>query len=133
VQQIPIILCIDDEALGLKIRKTVLEHAGYQVLTAQSGEIGIALFTQETVDAVVLDYYMPGMDGGQVAAALRKERCSVPILLLSAYVDLPQEVTNLVDITMLKGEGPEELLLKMRELLTMKVAWPHKGARGESS
>jgi CheY-like chemotaxis protein len=113
----PVILCIDDESLGLQIRKAVLEREGYRVLTALDGSSGLNLFTDEPVDGVILDYFMPGMDGGQVAVAMRRQRPEVPILLLSAYINLPQEVVSTVDFTLLKGEGPSELLLKVRRML----------------
>jgi CheY-like chemotaxis protein len=114
----PLILCIDDEALGLQIRKAVLEREGYRVLTALDGASGLNLFLDEPVEGVILDYFMPGMDGGQVAAAMRKQRPAVPILLLSAYVNLPTEVVQMVDFTVLKGEGPAELLTKVRRMLS---------------
>ena len=88
----PVILCIDDEDLGLEIRKMVLEREGFTVLTARDGMSGISVFDSEQVDAVVLDYAMPGMDGGQVAAILRQRKPDIPILMLSAYVALPDEV-----------------------------------------
>lgn len=111
------ILCIDDEALGLEIRKAVLERAGYQVLTAVDGPTGLSLFRGNTVDGVVLDYYMPEMNGGAVAEAMRRERPEIPIMLLSAYINLPTEVVQLADVTVLKGEGPQELLEKLRAML----------------
>ena len=113
----PLILCIDDEALGLKIRKAVLEKEGYRVLTATDGSSGLILFKDEPVEGVILDYYMPGMDGGQVAAAMRKHRPEIPILLLSAYLNLPADIVGLFDFTVLKGEGPAELLMKVRRML----------------
>jgi CheY-like chemotaxis protein len=113
----PTILCIDDETLGLRIRKTVLEHAGYRVLTAEDGATGLDLFRGNAVDGVVLDYYMPEMDGGVVAETMRRERPDVPIMLLSAYINLPAETIALVDVTLLKGEGPQELLEKLRQML----------------
>lgn len=117
---VPTILCIDDEALGLEIRKTVLERAGYQVLVATDGPAGLSIFRERNVDGVVLDYYMPEMDGGVVAEAMRRERPAVPIMLLSAYINLPAEVVTLVDVTLLKGEGPLELLEKLRLMLGAK-------------
>ena len=114
---VPTILCIDDEALGLQIRKAVLERAGYRVLTAIDGPTGLSLFRGNPIDGVVLDYYMPEMDGGVVAQTMRRERPEVPILLLSAYINLPTEVVTLVDVTLLKGEGPQELLEKLRLML----------------
>jgi CheY-like chemotaxis protein len=111
------ILCIDDEALGLEIRKAVLERAGYQVLTAIDGPTGLSLFRGHEIHGVVLDYYMPEMNGGVVAEAMRRERPDVPIMLLSAYINLPLEVIQLADVTVLKGEGPQELLEKLRAML----------------
>ena len=111
------ILCIDDEALGLQIRKAVLERAGYQVLTAVDGPTGLSLFRGHAVDGVVLDYYMPEMNGGEVAETMRRERPDIPIMLLSAYINLPTEVVQLADVTVLKGEGPQLLLEKLRAML----------------
>jgi CheY-like chemotaxis protein len=116
---VPTILCIDDEALGLQIRKAVLERAGYNVLTAVDGPTGLSLFRGNAIDGVVLDYYMPEMDGGIVAQTMRRERPQVPIMLLSAYINLPTEVVTLADVTLLKGEGPLELLEKLRLMLGM--------------
>jgi CheY-like chemotaxis protein len=117
-----LILCVDDEAVGLQVRRILLERAGYQVLTAQDGMSGIEIFTAEPVDAVVLDYSMPGMHGGEVASRMRQTKPKVPILLLSAYVGLPDEVSSLVDIYMTKGEGAPALLAKLGNLLSVPNA-----------
>ena len=112
-----LVLCVDDELVGLKVRKIVLERAGYQVLTAPDGLSGLALFAEQPVEAVVLDYSMPGMHGGDVARRMRETKPEVPILLLSAYIGLPPEVTSLVDLSMTKGEGAPVLLDKLGSLL----------------
>lgn len=117
VSPLSTILCIDDEALGLQIRKAVLERAGYRVLTAVDGPTGLGLFRDQTIDGVVLDYYMPEMDGGVVARTMRQEQPRVPIMLLSAYINLPADVVALADVTVLKGEGPTELLEKLHLML----------------
>jgi CheY-like chemotaxis protein len=111
------ILCIDDEALGLRVRKMVLEKAGYKVFIAIGGSQGLSLFGSEAVDAVVLDYSMPGMDGAAVAAAMRRSRPEVPIMLLSAYMTLPEKAAGLVDMFVTKGRGPETLLQDVAKLL----------------
>jgi CheY-like chemotaxis protein len=113
----PLILCIDDEELGLRVRRMVLERTGYRVATAIDGVTGLSLFGNEPVDAVVLDYFMPGMNGGAVAAEMRRLRPEVPIILLSAYINLPPDVVQVVDCTILKGDGPDTLLSKLREML----------------
>ena len=118
----PLILCVDDEAVGLRVRQILLERAGYKVLTAIDGASGLELFTAHPVDVVVLDYAMPGMHGGQVAQKMRQTKPSVPILLLSAYLDLPAEVTSMADLYMTKGEGAPALLDNLGNLLS---AHPH--------
>ena len=110
------LLCVDDEVVGLQLRKTILERQGYQVLTANAGAEGLDLFQGNHVDAVVLDYYMPGMNGGAVASAMRKTKPSVPIILLSAYLSLPPEEVALADAFIVKGDSPEVLLGKIAEL-----------------
>jgi CheY-like chemotaxis protein len=117
-----LILCVDDEVVGLRVRKILLERAGYRVLTAEDGSSGIELFATQPIDAVVLDYSMPGMHGGEVARQMRRAKPSVPILLLSAYVGLPEEVRSLVDIYMTKGEGAPALLAKLSNLLSVRSA-----------
>jgi CheY-like chemotaxis protein len=112
-----LVLCIDDELVGLKVRKLLLERAGYQVLAAVDGATGLTLFETEPVEAVILDYSMPGMHGGEVAVRMRQIKPNVPILLLSAYVGLPNDVTSLADLYMTKGEGAPVLLQKLESLL----------------
>jgi CheY-like chemotaxis protein len=122
VQNSHLVLCVDDELVGLKVRKILLERAGYYVLTALDGASGLSLFEKEPVDAVVLDYSMPGMHGGEVADRMRRIKPQVPILLLSAYIGLPTEVTSLVDLYMTKGEGAPILLQKLESLLQQSVS-----------
>jgi len=113
-----LVLCVDDEIVGLQVRKMILERAGYMVLTAQDGPTGLNVFAEEPIEAVVLDYAMPGMDGGQVAAHMRARKPQVPILLLSAYMALPVDVTRHVDVYMTKGEGAPMLLQKLNALFS---------------
>jgi CheY-like chemotaxis protein len=112
-----LILCVDDEQIGLRVRKILLERAGYRVLTAPDGPSALDMFAAHPVEAVVLDYSMPGMDGGEVAVRMRRTKPAVPILLLSAFLDLPPEVTSLVALYMTKGEGAPALLTKLSSLL----------------
>jgi CheY-like chemotaxis protein len=125
----PVILCIDDEDLGLEIRKMVLEREGFTVLTAKDGQSGIAVFDTEQIDAVVLDYAMPGMDGGKVAAILRERRPDIPILMLSAYVALPEEVMRVISISATKGDGAFTLVDKLKGLLHTSAPEGRGGSR----
>ncbi len=112
-----LILIVDDETVGVAVRRMLLERAGYRVLTALDGPAGLEVFASQPVEAVVLDFSMPGMNGGEVAQHMRGLKPHVPILLLSAYTSLPPEVSDLVDMSMTKGEGAPALLKKLGSLL----------------
>src|SRR3979490_3003251 len=91
------ILCIDDHWNGLIGRKLMLEESGYEVLEATSGAEGLDSFLLRPVDAVILDYQMPGMNGDIVAAKMKHAKSHVPILLLSAYGPTPKKKLESVD------------------------------------
>jgi CheY-like chemotaxis protein len=114
----PVILCVDDETIGLAIRKMTLESQGYRVMTADNGAEGLAIFSSEAIDLVILDYKMPGVNGDIVAERMKRLKPGVPILLLSAYVDLPGETLAPVDMYLTKGAGPPVMLKAVAELLT---------------
>lgn len=115
-----LVLCVDDEVNGLKLRKIILESAGYRVLIAPSGYAGLQLFHEHPVDLVVLDYLMPEMKGDDVADHMRKVKPHVPIVMLSAYYDLPPRVDLLVDAKVVKGESTQNLLDTIAQLLSGK-------------
>jgi CheY-like chemotaxis protein len=112
------ILCIDDHWNGLIGRKMFLERNGYQVLEATSGDEGLKLFVDYRVDAVVLDYQMPGMNGDVVAARMKRMKSYIPILLLSAYGPLPENKLESVDTFLTKIEEPKVLLSALQDMLT---------------
>lgn len=115
------ILCIDDEQTALQLRQTLLESAGYRVLGAKSGVVGIKAFKSQQIDAVVLDYWMADMNGLQVAREIRKLDPSIPIIILSAYGELLDESLGLADLWIRKGEeDPQYLLNRLEQLLKSK-------------
>jgi CheY-like chemotaxis protein len=121
-QKTATILCIDDEQTALQLRKTLLESAGYRVLSAKSGALGVKTFQAEPVDAVVLDYWMADMNGLQVAREIRKLNATVPIIILSAYGELLDESLGLADLWIRKGEeDPQYLLSRLEQLLKAKA------------
>jgi DNA-binding response OmpR family regulator len=120
-QKTATVLCIDDEQTALQIRQDLLESAGYKVLAARSGALGIKAFKSETVHAVVLDYWMADMNGMQVAREIRKLNSGIPIIILSAYGELLDESLGVADLWIRKGEeDPQYLLARLKELLKAK-------------
>jgi len=115
------LLCIDDEPTVLTMRKLVLETHGYKVLLAQSGPEGLKLLEREHVHTVIVDYKMPQMNGDEVAARIRALKPSVPIIMLSAYIDLTKEQLKDVDAYLTKGESPDVLLRTIERIQPKRV------------
>jgi len=114
------ILCIDDHWNGLIGRKMLLEKSGFQVLEATTAEDGLRLFRSNAIDAVVVDYQMPGKDGAQVAAQMKSLKSHVPIMLLSAYGPLPEKKLRSVDKFVSKSQPPSVLLSSLNTLIAAR-------------
>lgn len=84
----PVILVVDDETLVVNIARAVLERDGYVILTAENGEEALELSRQfpGSIDAVVTDIVMPGIDGVELRDRLVMERPGIKVLLMSAHV-----------------------------------------------
>jgi CheY-like chemotaxis protein len=92
-----VLLCIDDNVDLLECEKSFLESYGYTVLSAVSGGVGLELASKYSVDVVILDYFMPEMNGQEVAVEMRRLRPEVPIIMLSAAVNVPEQALKWVD------------------------------------
>ncbi len=77
------ILLIDDEVLMYDALLLYLNLNGYEVTYAQNGPEGLAMFTQQQPDLILLDVMLPGMSGWDVCKRLR-ERSDVPIIFVTA-------------------------------------------------
>ena len=118
----PTILCIDDDPVILELQKGVLEANGYTALTAPDGPTGIALASQQPVDVVVLDFKMPGMDGGQVAEVLLKQHPDLPLVICTGFFDaVPEWLKWFAAAYLQKGDGTEVLLSAIRELIANRA------------
>ena len=95
----------------------LLEKSGYEVLEASGGDEGLKLFRTRPVDAVVLDYQMPGMSGDVVAAKMKRINSQIPIMLLSAYGPLPKHKLSSVDSFLSKSQPPTILLSTLQQML----------------
>jgi CheY-like chemotaxis protein len=112
------ILCIDDHWQGLIGRKMLLEKNGYEVLEANRCDEALKLFASRDVDAVVVDYQMPGMSGDLIAEKMKRINSHVPIMLLSAYGPLPKNKLRSVDSFMTKSQPANAMLLALQGLLS---------------
>jgi DNA-binding NtrC family response regulator len=81
----PLLLVVDDEESMRWFLEKTLRREGYDVLSARDGPEAIALAQANTVDLVLADVRMPGMDGVALMRALRPTHPNVPVLLMTAY------------------------------------------------
>ncbi len=114
--QHPLILCIDDAEIALRVRKLLLTSAGYSVLTASSGEEGLEVFKQNPIELVIADHFLSDKTGAEIAKEMKEAKPEVPILIVSAASEEPAGL-ELVDGFLSKGEGPDTLLDYIERLL----------------
>jgi CheY-like chemotaxis protein len=112
----PLILCIDDADIALRVRKLLLGREGYNVLTASSGEDGLELFRRNPIELVIADHFLSGKTGIEIAREMKELRPEVPILIMSAAIDKPEGL-EFADGFLAKGESPDVLLDTIAQLL----------------
>jgi DNA-binding NtrC family response regulator len=92
------ILLVDDDADFLHAVEEAMQNLGYRVIAKTDGLSALSILQAgSTVDVVITDYRMPGMNGLELMSALRKKGLSVPMILLSAHseVDIYFKALNL--------------------------------------
>ena len=112
----PLILCIDDADIALRVRRLLLGGEGYNVLTASSAEDGLELFKQNPVEMVVADHFLSAKTGTEIAREMKELKPEVPILILSAASEKPDGL-EFADGFLMKCEPPQVLLDTISRLL----------------
>jgi DNA-binding response OmpR family regulator len=115
------ILLVDDEVSALIARRGVLENIGYHVLIAENAYQALRLFSRRDIDLAVLDYYLPDTDGAVLAVAMRLVKSSVPLILHSTSLTLPQQAISAVDAFVAKGENPLNLIETIQNVLGSEI------------
>ncbi len=113
------ILVVDDEPKIVKTVRAYLENAGFRVVTADNGQLALTVFRYEKPALVVLDLGLPGIDGLDVARALRRDT-NVPLIMLTARVDETDKLIGLelgADDYVTKPFSPRELVARVRAVL----------------
>ena len=80
------VLMVEDNAANMKLGKFLLESVGHTVLTATDAEAGLAIARAETPDLILMDIQLPGMDGLEATAQLKREDATrrIPVIALTA-------------------------------------------------
>ncbi|MGE3537454.1 MAG: response regulator [Candidatus Tectimicrobiota bacterium] len=84
------ILIVDDDATNVALLESVLESAGYTLLSARNGVEALALLARNTPDLILLDLMMPELDGFEVCRRVKASPhwCDIPIIILTALDDV---------------------------------------------
>lgn len=109
------ILAVDDEPNMRRLLEISLRQAGYHPLSACNGSEALAIIQQQPVDLVLSDLHMPGMNGLQLLAALRKQYEHLPFIMVTAQ----GEIKTAVEAMKL---GASDYILRPFELETLEIA-----------
>lgn len=114
------ILVVEDEPKMRDLLRRALTEEGYAVDTAPDGPQALALTDVAIYDAMVLDVMLPGLDGFEVCAALRRRGTWLPVLMLTAKDAVADRVRGLdggADDYLTKPFSLEELFARLRVLI----------------
>ncbi len=121
------ILVVDDDANVRDLIRVRLDQAGYDVHTARTGVEAISRIGELNPDAMVLDINMPEMDGFGVLAAMKTERMSLPVLVLTAR-HAGDDVRRAIDLGakdyLTKPFNEAQLLARVARLMRRRLAPP---------
>lgn len=117
------ILVVDDEAVVCRNCQRILGDLGHEVSTLQSSRVAIERLKEEDFDLAILDVKMPGIDGMELLAAIKKIKPSMIVIIITGY----STVENAVDAVKLgaadyisKPFTPDELTIRVEKALEKK-------------
>jgi DNA-binding NtrC family response regulator len=117
------ILIADDDAVQRRLVENMVQKCGYEPLVVDSGDAAVALLTApdaQTIDAVVLDLVMPGLDGLGVLAKIREAGLTIPVIVQTAHGGIDNVVSAMragAQDFVVKPVGFERLQVSLRNAL----------------
>ena len=125
------ILVVEDEVSIATLLKYNLEQAGFNVLLAHDGKIGLQVALKESPDLLILDLMLPTLDGMEICKELRSQKKNIPIIMLTARDDEFDKVLGLelgADDYMTKPFSPREVIARVKAVLRRTETIPFKGS-----
>lgn len=122
----PTILIIEDEPELVRVLRSYLEQAGFDVLAAHRGDVGLSIWEHKRPDLVILDLNLPGLDGLDVAREIRR-KSNTPLLMLTARVEESDQLVGLelgADDYVTKPFSPRLVVARVRALLRRSTTVP---------
>jgi CheY-like chemotaxis protein len=112
------LLCIHRDPTQLSL----LQKNGYDLVSATNGQDGLRLLASQPVDGIVLDYHLGLLDGTLVANEIKRIRPTIPIVMLTDDLELPDGALNSVDALVTKSDGAHFLWATVHFVLNVKSA-----------
>lgn len=112
----PVVLCVDDDAPALQLRRLVLEQAGFAVYSAATASEAMRIVRAQNLDLVLTDYYLDGVTGGELARAVKNEHPQLKVAIYSGALDLPDDA-RYADLIITKADGAPALISEIRALI----------------
>ncbi len=108
------VLIIEDSPLVLNIFKDTLSDAGYEVVTAETGESGVAKAKEQQFDAAIIDTLLPGMNGFEACRAIRAmyDAAALKIIVMTGSVDA-------IDATRAREAGADDYCAKTSDIVNI--------------
>lgn len=125
-----LILLVDDDVAGRTVRTLILEQYHHKVIATGQAEVALHALETEPVDLVILDYFLEGVTGTELARQMRALKPAIPILLLSGSDEVPSGVEH-VDRHLCKLESINAIEESITEL--MRHEGPEPAASPTSS
>ena len=125
------ILIIDDEAILRQTLARVLQHAGFEATTAESGEQGLEFLKTTSFDLIYLDIRMPGLAGLEVLKLVHASHPNIPVILFTAQPDIHsamEALRNGATDYLLKPLKPEAFIERTKTILAIQQKEQRKRA-----
>jgi len=115
---------MDDDPGIRQLYEAMLGTYGYEVLVAEGGHQALNLFRSKAseIDAVISDYEMPGMNGAQLAAELKRYDPEIPVIVISGSLPILEQTPYFVDAAVPKGASVEKIVDHIEALLEARRA-----------
>jgi len=130
------ILVVDDDRSVCEAIRICLETEGFDVVVAGNGHEGLAALGGSSFDLLLLDIFMPGMDGLEMIEAFRRRAPATPIIAMSGYMflsgsartpeflDMSTKINS--DYNLAKPFKPADVMKAVRACLGLGLAAPRK-------
>ena len=117
------ILIVDDETEYQKVFQFILNPKGYHVIACSNGKEALQILEKQSIDLVVTDLKMPGMDGNELIKCIHKTYPEINVMVMTAYGTIESAVTSIKNGAQgyfLKGSNPEMMAVEIEKLYKIK-------------